>query len=278
MPDRIKAYVPEGVSLSESLILERRERAARNLSIDARWSGDSEAAVRLERYEKLARYLSECARRGVPFSEEMIQEREEMEAYLWKRADPSAQEDTSHDQSARELISEIMKNLLSGRVGVITPALVQRSKFEHWLKWELISTLFERGYKPRSEDNRHDVGFDYSGKHYYVELKTANTNWRAEGIENKTRPITLNIKQICDDINKVAGINSTSNRALVAFCLFPVPLRIYADKFSDLYRKHIHRIEQRAMSLSGKLNWEYVSVSTFENVGLIVGTVDWDND
>ncbi len=86
MPDRVKSYVPQGVSLSEALILERRERAARNLSIDARWNGDTETAEKLERYEKLARYLSQCAMRGVPFSEEMIQEREEMEAYLLDRS------------------------------------------------------------------------------------------------------------------------------------------------------------------------------------------------
>ncbi|MCY4652101.1 MAG: hypothetical protein OXC95_02940 [Dehalococcoidia bacterium] len=82
MPDRVKSYVPQGVSPSEALILERRERAARTLSIDARWNGDTKAAEILERYEKLARYLAECASRGVPFSEEMIQEREEMETYL----------------------------------------------------------------------------------------------------------------------------------------------------------------------------------------------------
>ncbi len=74
-------YVPKGVSLSEALILERRERAARNLSIDARWSGDTEAAALLERYGKSARYMAECAMR----SEEMIQERKEMEAYLMER-------------------------------------------------------------------------------------------------------------------------------------------------------------------------------------------------
>ena len=82
----LKAFVPQGVSLSEALILERRERAARNLSIDARWNGDIKVAEKLEKYEKLARYLSQCAMRGVPFSEEMIQEREEMEAYLLERS------------------------------------------------------------------------------------------------------------------------------------------------------------------------------------------------
>lgn len=88
----------------------------------------------------------------------------------------------------------------------------------------------------------------------------------------------MNIKQICDDIDKVAGINSTSKQGIVAFCLFPVPLRIYADKFSELHIKHIPRIENRAKSLSGELNWDYVPVSTFDNVGLIIGIVDWNCD
>ena len=105
-----------------------------------------------------------------------------MEDYLLERADPSVKASNGVSQSARDLISDIIKrDLVRERQGVITPALAQRSKFEHWLKWELISTLFERGYKPRSEDNRHDISFDYSGKRYYLELKTANTNWREVG-------------------------------------------------------------------------------------------------
>jgi hypothetical protein len=75
MSNQTSKYIPEGVSLSEALILERRERAARNLSIEARWKGDIAAAALLERYEKSARHMAECASRGMPFSEEMIQER-----------------------------------------------------------------------------------------------------------------------------------------------------------------------------------------------------------
>ena len=278
MPDRVKSFVPQGVSPAEGMILERREMAARNQSIDARWNGDIASATLLERYEKLARYLAECANRGVPFSEEMIREREEMEDYLWDRIDPSVKAGNGVRQSARDLISDIMKNLVSSQSGIITPALTHRSKFEGWLKWELISALFMRGFNPIPEDKRHDLRFDYAGLRYYLELKTANTNWRAEGIENKTRPITMNIKQICDDVDKVAGINGASERGIVAFYLFPVPLRIYADKSSELYRTHIPRIEHRATSLSGELNWEYVSISTFKDVGLIIGTVDWDSE
>ena len=278
MSGRMKSYVPQGVSPAEAIILERRERAARDLSIDARWNGDTETAERLERYEKLARYLSQCAMRGVPFSEEMVQEREEMEDYLWDRTDPSVKKGNGARQPARDLISDIMKNLVSSQSGIIIPALTHRSKFEGWLKWELISELFMRGFNPIPEDRRHDLRFDYAGLRYYLELKTANTNWRAKGIENKTRPITMNITQICDDVDKVAGLNGASERGIVAFYLFPVPLRIYADKSSELYRTHIPRIDHRATSLAGKLNWEYVSISTFKDVGLIIGTVDWDSD
>ena len=67
MSDQPSEYIPEGVSLSESLILERRERAARTLSIEARWKGDIVAVALLERYEKSARYMAECASRGIPF-------------------------------------------------------------------------------------------------------------------------------------------------------------------------------------------------------------------
>ncbi len=82
----VSKHIPESASLSEAVILERRERAARYLSIEARWDGDVAAATLLERYEKSARYMAECASRGIPLSEAMIQERREMEAYLLERA------------------------------------------------------------------------------------------------------------------------------------------------------------------------------------------------
>ena len=76
----------QGKSLSEALILERRERAARYLSMEARRKGDIAEARLLEKYERLARRLGECATHGTPVSEDMIQERREMEAYLWEKA------------------------------------------------------------------------------------------------------------------------------------------------------------------------------------------------
>ena len=74
------------VSLVEETILERRERAARYLSMEARREGDMDAALILEGYEKLARHLGECARLGKSVSEDLILERRQMEKYLSERA------------------------------------------------------------------------------------------------------------------------------------------------------------------------------------------------
>ena len=79
-------YTHSSKSLSEAIILERRERAARYLSIEARRNQDISAALLLEKYEKSARYMAECATQGIPLSEDMLQERQEMEEYLVERA------------------------------------------------------------------------------------------------------------------------------------------------------------------------------------------------
>ena len=78
-------YDHAGKSLSEAVILERRERAAKHQSMDAWRNGDVSAALLLEYYEKLARHMAECARHGVLLSEETLQKRREMEAFLSER-------------------------------------------------------------------------------------------------------------------------------------------------------------------------------------------------
>ena len=75
----------QGQSLSEALIMERRERAAKYRSAKARREGKTSEALLLEHYEKLARYLAECYTDGTPLSEDMIRERRNMENYLWDR-------------------------------------------------------------------------------------------------------------------------------------------------------------------------------------------------
>ena len=78
----------QGQSLSEALIMERRERAAKYQSAKARREGKTSEALMLEHYEKLARHLAECYTDGTPLSEDMIEERRRMESYLWERSTP----------------------------------------------------------------------------------------------------------------------------------------------------------------------------------------------
>lgn len=49
---------------------------------------------------------------------------------------------------------------------------------------------------------RADIMFKEDGETYKIELKTHNTNWRVEGIKNKHRPITKNVKSIIRDTYK----------------------------------------------------------------------------
>ena len=77
----------QGQSLSEALIMERRERVARHLSIKARREGKTSETLLLEHYEKLARHLAERYTDGAPLSDDMIEERRRMEAYLWERSE-----------------------------------------------------------------------------------------------------------------------------------------------------------------------------------------------
>jgi len=56
-----------------------------------------------------------------------------------------------------------------------------------------------------------------------LELKTVNTNYRRKGIENKTRPITLNVEQLENDINKLRKLHKIDikNKAIL-FVVFPL--------------------------------------------------------
>ena len=51
-------------------------------------------------------------------------------------------------------------------------------------------------------------------------MKTANTNFRTDGIVNLSRPITRNIDGIADDIS-VLRQKSKPAHVLLVFCIFP---------------------------------------------------------
>jgi len=136
----------------------------------------------------------------------------------------------------------MIASVLEAHSEVLAIALRQRAKFEGWLKLELAATAAQHGYTsveletplPTNRGERADIGFHQGAEKYVVELKTPNSNWRFEGIENRTRPITKNIKSIIDDVEKLRKVKNS----IVAFTLFPIKpgdlrWREYVTRISD---------------------------------------------
>ena len=126
-------------------------------------------------------------------------------------------------------------------------ACQQRAKFEGWLKFELAAALthcsdftnitLEDGYP---KGGRSDLSFFYKGVKWFVEMKTANTNWRAEGLESITRPVTRNIDGIIEDI-LILEQKSYPSKGIAIFVLFPVPVFIWKVETGKL-TFHLQRI------------------------------------
>jgi len=125
----------------------------------------------------------------------------------------------------RNWISEVIR----AHPALVALAVRQRAKFEGWLKFELAMLAELRGaqsveVETRSKEDqcrtRSDLSFSYDGKRCQVELKTCNTNWRTEGVLNRTRPITKNLAGIVADAKKMMDC---PDQGIVAFCMFPLP-------------------------------------------------------
>lgn len=76
-----------------------------------------------------------------------------------------------------------------------------------------------------------DVFFD----NYLIELKTVNTNYRHDGVEKNTRPITDNRNGIINDICKI--INKKNYKKVILFVVFPL-----SDE--DEWKKHLNKIDK----------------------------------
>jgi len=97
----------------------------------------------------------------------------------------------------------------------------RRSKFEGWLKVELIDVLIRNGFNALPE-----VGFiDVSFGHVAIELKTVNTNIRYTnaGVIDTIRPITKNVQSVVKDIEKLRTNADTDLKdKFVVFVVFPI--------------------------------------------------------
>jgi len=114
-----------------------------------------------------------------------------------------------------------------------------RAKFEGWLKVETVDILCNRMLdktdKIIPEKYRIDVVFNNSA----LELKTVNTNYRRKGIENKTKPITLNIEQLKKDIDKLRNLQKEDikNKAIL-FVVFPLSQK----SIEEFETKHLQKL------------------------------------
>ncbi|WP_375724075.1 hypothetical protein LXN10_00850 [Arcobacter sp. KX21116] len=78
-----------------------------------------------------------------------------------------------------------------------------------------------------------------------MELKTSNTNYRYENVENKTRPVTKNITSIIKDIIDLRNNKNYKNKAVV-FIIFPL------SKSTKDWDKHIPKIKNELQELKEK--------------------------
>lgn len=147
------------------------------------------------------------------------------------------------------IISGVIQNIFEENSDLLLLACKQRAKFEGWLKFELAARLekehgfsditLEDGY---DSQGRSDLSFIYGGQKWFVELKTANTNFRADGLEKIHRPITRNISGIAADI-QVLKAKAPPAHGLSIFCLFPIPLAVM-EKDPQKLNRHLHSLEE----------------------------------
>jgi hypothetical protein len=125
-----------------------------------------------------------------------------------------------------KIINNAISDILSKNKDLLRIPIRQKAKFEGWLKFELAHYLDKIGMesievesKVYHRRDRTDITFMHNEHFYSVELKTPNTNWKINGVNDSGRPITKNIQSVIDDAKK---LNST--QGIVAFVLFPIPI------------------------------------------------------
>jgi len=111
-----------------------------------------------------------------------------------------------------------------------------RVKFEGWLKVEICEILSDKMKNIVPEKDRIDI----VGDDWALELKTINTNYRYPNIENRTRPITKNIKGVIEDIDSLMK-NDIYSKKSVIFIAFPLSLSTHSKD----WEKHIVQIKEK---------------------------------
>ena len=114
---------------------------------------------------------------------------------------------------------------------------IKRAKFEGWLKVEVIDILCNYSSNVIPEKDRIDIVFD----NFAIELKTMNTSYKFEGVENKTKPLSKNIQALLKDIKKLKQVNYSQK--VILFIVFPL------DDNNIFWRKHLYKIKDNVSVL-----------------------------
>lgn len=147
--------------------------------------------------------------------------------------------DSPNEMQVHALVRRWIAAIIGERASVMSLAIGQRAKFEGWLKFELADMALRNGaegvrVEPVLSAGRADLCFEVGGARCVVELKTPNTNYRMDGVEAHTRPITNNIASIIVDAEKLAACGG----GVIAFILFPLATgdrawERYLDRISE---------------------------------------------
>jgi len=135
-------------------------------------------------------------------------------------------------------VMDALREVLTRRRGVVWLAVKQRAKFEGWLKLELAHALKEAGLTDiRLEcqyvgKKKADLAFRFEDGCCFIELSMCNTNWRVEGVESATRPITKNVEHVLKDIKKLKMVKEP-NLGIALTLFFPVPIDWSAQDLLD---------------------------------------------
>jgi len=142
------------------------------------------------------------------------------------------------------LINSLICNILKKEDNqrLLSIAVSQRAKFEGWLKFELASKLKTQFPDTSVEYPAGTKHVDIYFENTLLELKTPNTNFRIEGVETKSRPITKNIRSVIDDELKLHEIFIKNEvpaafEGYFSFVLFPI------DE-NDNYQKYLGLISE----------------------------------
>ena len=120
--------------------------------------------------------------------------------------------------------------------------VVNKSKFEGWMKVELCESLTKISDNITPEKDRIDIVID----DFPIELKTPNTNYKTENVLGKTKPITNNIDSILKDI-EVLKKNENYKEKSVMYIVFPLPIESEND-----WKLHSNKIENELNKVVSK--------------------------